>query len=92
MDSTPAFRQEVLGCIEKLPKQALGRKPLSTILPWSLLQFLPLGYCLVFITVIESEQDTYMSKYGKGYCSVLYGLPSMFTKLGVISSTMMRHQ
>lgn len=69
MGSTPASRQEALGCVEKLPKHVLGRKPLSTIFPWSLLQSLPLGYRLVFITVIENEQDTCQrDPVGKGAC------------------------
>jgi hypothetical protein len=39
-------RQVVLDCINKPTEQATRSKPISSITPWSLLQFLPPGFCL----------------------------------------------
>jgi len=40
----------VLGAIRKQAEQVMDKKPVSTTLPWLLLQFLPSGSCLQFLT------------------------------------------
>lgn len=45
MDSATSG-QVVLGDIRKQAEQGIEKKPVSKILPWLLLQFLPAGFCL----------------------------------------------
>ena len=56
--------QVVLGCIRKQAEKAIESKSVSNILPWSLLQSLPPGSCLIqiafgqcFITSTETEPE-----------------------------------
>lgn len=45
MDSDTS-KQVVLGGIRRQDEQGIEKKPVSKILPWLLLQFLPAGFCL----------------------------------------------
>lgn len=46
--------QGALGCIRKTTEEAMGSRPGSSVSWWSLLQFLPPGSFLWFLTILEA--------------------------------------
>lgn len=53
--STP--KQVVLDAVRKQAEEASSNKPISCIPPWLLLQCLPQGYCLEFLSLLSSVME-----------------------------------
>lgn len=56
------FGKMVQRCLRKQAEQAIRSKPISSILPWSLLQSIPLGPCLQFLPWIPLMMDCSVEK------------------------------
>lgn len=58
----PPLGKMVLCCIWKQARQAMGNKPIGTIPPWFLLQYLNLGSCFEFLPRLPFMTTSYKMK------------------------------
>jgi hypothetical protein len=60
----------VLSCIRKKAEMVMEEKPVNNIPPWSLLQFLPQGSCLEFLSWLPSMDCDFSPQAAFGQCLV----------------------